>query len=818
MARAPLDRFLTWLLLPAAFALVASALTLSRHAHTGLSLREGRVATVVPGGPGDRAGLRPGDRLRRTGSVAGAFSSDVLEHAVPGRPLDLVRERSGASSPVWLVPEALPGAERRFRSLLITVACVFLLLGGWVWSERRDRLARVFLLLCIAFSGMLTPSPSFESRGWQFAYDLGFNAAQLCTPVLFAHFFALFPEPPRHTRAMWVVRAGYALATALFLAWVAVGAESVWGAGRWSGALSPLSSSSAGLFLAGILAGLVLFAISFSRARSTDARRRLRVAFFGTLLGAAPIATLIAVRNLSPGTPVAGERAIVASVLLVPASFAWAIAVHRVFDFRVALRAGATTLLVGAAAFATYLLGEWIAHTWWPALGQDVSGVSLALLALVAALAGPSRPWLVSLGERVVPIAGEVPLASWTPSEQARRAGDEAMLAEACAVVAQSLRLDGCAALRAIDGRVRTVVKAGMRLPATFGAGILDGATLGPGVHPTAEMLLPHEVRDSLDFAGVQWCVPVPGGAALLLGRRMAGPWLDRHESRDLDQLVHHLGVALENAELRREARGRAALDRELEEAHRVQLRRLPRRTPVYPTLDCAACTLSTETVGGDYYDFIEDGPRDFTLAVGDAAGHGVPAAIVLAGVQSRFRDEAHRARHPGELLEALNRDLVALEQPEKFMGLLCARVDAAHGTVHFANGGITPPLVRRASGALEEWRDSGLLLGVSPEARYGVSTVTLGPGDIAVVHTDGLTEASRNGELFGSERLGAALDRAAHRRAGDIVEELLQAVRAWANEPLDDLTIVVLKQLTGPLRPAGGKIPLKSLTGATDT
>jgi sigma-B regulation protein RsbU (phosphoserine phosphatase) len=223
----------------------------------------------------------------------------------------------------------------------------------------------------------------------------------------------------------------------------------------------------------------------------------------------------------------------------------------------------------------------------------------------------------------------------------------------------------------------------------------------------------------------------------------------------------------------------------------------------VFPTLDCAASTLATEAVGGDYYDFVETGGREFTLAVGDAAGHGVPAALVLAGVQARFRDEARRANHPAELLEAMNRDLVALEQPEKFMGLLCARVDAGSGLVRFANAGLTPPLLRRRDGRREPLTESGVLLGVQDGARYAHTQSELEPGDVLVVYTDGLTEAPREGEPFGEERMWEVIDRHAHRRAADLLEELMNAVRAWADGPLDDLTIVVLKQLARSRGPA---------------
>lgn len=824
MDRSAADRWMSWLILPACAALLASAATLPRRAWTGVSVQDDRVAIVESGSPGDLAGLRPGDRLRLpTGARRGsALDPSPLHGATPGQPMVIERERAGSRSLAWLAPEPLPESERRFLAFVFAVACGFLVLGGWVWSERRDRLTRAFLALCVAFAGMLTPEPQLVSRAGRLAWDLGYLAAQLFAPVLFAHFFALFPQPGRRTREQLWVRAGYGAATALWLLGLAIALEDTFGAGRWARALPVLQLGGLALFGAGMLGGLALVANTFVRSRSADARRRLRVVLVGTLVGAAPFVAIVAWRNLSPGSAVPGERLAVAFTLCVPASFAWAIAVHRVFDFRVALRAIIVVLVAAAGAVGMFAAGEWLAASWWPVLGEGVSGASLAFLALGAALAGPVRPLLSRLGTRVVPIAGEVTLAAWTPSERTTRSADaEPLLGEACEVVRDALRLDGCTAMRLGAGVPRAAAHAGARIMPTLGAGFAKALERREGAAEPASLELAPEDRDSLELAGVHWVLPVPGApppAALLLGRRLAGLWLDRAESRDLERLSRHLAVALENSELRREAKQHRALDRELAEAHTVQARRLPRRTPVYPTLDCAALTLSTESVGGDYYDFIEDGPRAFTLAVGDAAGHGVPAALVLAGVQSRFRVEAQRARHPGELLEALNRDLVAVAQPERFVSLLCAQVDVATGMLRFANSGLTPPLVRRASGEFEELRESGLLLGVSAEARYPVTSIELDAGDVALVYSDGLTEASRGGRMFGTAGVREVLERHAHRRAVDIVEELLAAVRRWADEPLDDLTLVVLRQLTPPgHRARSGQRPIKLEAVPTD-
>jgi serine phosphatase RsbU (regulator of sigma subunit) len=399
-----------------------------------------------------------------------------------------------------------------------------------------------------------------------------------------------------------------------------------------------------------------------------------------------------------------------------------------------------------------------------------------------------------------VPIADEWTLADYNPAGES----EEELLQGGCEAVVHALRVDGCTALR-WEGGGTVIARAGSLVAPALSPAAPEALRHVTGPHEPSELRLSNDDRDALEHAGAHWLLPVNTELALAIGRRFAGAWLSRMESRALERVAGQLAMNLENLELRRSARDHGAFAREMRQAKEVQVRRLPRHTPVMPTLDCAASTLAIEEIGGDYYDFVETGGREFTLAVGDAAGHGVPAALVLAGVQSRFRDEARRARHPGELLEAMNRDLVALEQPEHFMGLLCARVDAGAGVVRFANAGLTPPLLRRRDGRHEELTEGGPLLGVQEGARYPLGSAELEPGDMLVVYTDGLSEASRGGEPFGDEQLWSVLDRHAHRRAADVLEELMTAVRTWADGPLDDLTIVVLKQLARTRGASGG-------------
>src|SRR6266545_1695806 len=122
-------------------------------------------------------------------------------------------------SAVLVISAPLPRGERHMMGALLAVACGFVLLGGWVWSERRDRLARTFFLLCLAFALLLAPFPRFGSAAMTLAYGLLYSGVSVFLPALFVHFFALFPESERPGGLPGAVtRIAYGVATGLFLA------------------------------------------------------------------------------------------------------------------------------------------------------------------------------------------------------------------------------------------------------------------------------------------------------------------------------------------------------------------------------------------------------------------------------------------------------------------------------------------------------------------------------------------------------------------------------------------------------------------------
>ena len=794
----------SWLMAPAAAILLASALSLPHRPYTGITLRGEQAMGVVPGSPGARAGIAVGDRVTAAGVRNDEFHGP-FHAARPGLPLALVRRRGAGSIPIELVPAPLPPGERRMTAALFAVASGFVLLGGWVWSERRDRLTRPFYLLCLAFAVVLVSPPLLEGAAPEIAYELLNTAATLLLPALCVHFFSQFPEPRASAgRRGAGVTTAYAVALLLCAGWALTSVLQLAGAARLEPVSSFLQIAAAVWFAAGLLVAVGLFLRSYLRAGTVDARRRLRVALIGTTLGLGPLAALTVWRNLAPGVSVPGERLAVVLTLLVPLSFTWATVIHRIFDFRVALRAAVAALLLSVTAGAVYVAGE-LATLLSPER-TDYGGVSLALIGLAASLAGPARPLARALGRSLLPLREERPLSETLSVDALGRGATRGeVLTRAVAVLAEALKLDRCLGLDLAGGECREWSPNGDRALEPAERGEWLAAVRGQSVPLSLDELdLTAARRHALRADGVHWVLAVGADAPtalLLLGRRLAGPWLDRREVETLVRFARHVALALENVALRHTARSHGELDRELALAGEIQAHLLPRRAPIYPTLDCAAATLSSESVGGDYYDFVERSSRDLTLVVGDAAGKGVPAALRLAGVQARFRTEALRGQEPGPLLRALNLELSYHGHPENFVGLLCARIDVCAGRVHLANAGLEPPLLRRSGGEWEALDTGGLLLGVRPDAEYPDARVELGAGDLVLIYTDGLTEAQNGENLFGVPRVMDVVDRIAHRRASDIVQALIHEARQFADRRLDDLTVVALKQLADPPR-----------------
>ncbi len=248
--------------------------------------------------------------------------------------------------------------------------------------------------------------------------------------------------------------------------------------------------------------------------------------------------------------------------------------------------------------------------------------------------------------------------------------------------------------------------------------------------------------------------------------------------------------LALDNARLQQQRK---------EFTETMQSTLLPRSRPKLLGLEIGAVyEPSTRVeVGGDVYDFLELPDGRLAVVLGDVTGHGIDAAADMAMAKFVFRSLAREHPEPGDFLAAANEVVLGEIGTAKFITLLYLTVDPRSGEIACASAGHPPPHVVRPGLAPEAIDVTGLALGIERDQRYTRAHLRLEPGAVLVLYTDGLPEARRAGELYGENRLNAALLAALERPAQEIAEALVADCRAFAGELGDDLAVVVLKRLT---------------------
>jgi serine phosphatase RsbU (regulator of sigma subunit) len=278
--------------------------------------------------------------------------------------------------------------------------------------------------------------------------------------------------------------------------------------------------------------------------------------------------------------------------------------------------------------------------------------------------------------------------------------------------------------------------------------------------------------------------------------------------SREFRQLADALNRMI--ADLRDRLRLRHSLGIAME----VQRRLLPANPPRVRGLDVAGHSTYCDETGGDYYDFLvldRAAPDAVLVALGDVMGHGVAAALVMAGVRAVLRDRAGTVGELAGLLGRLNRLISADHGGDRFMTMHLSVIDAKAGTLRWASAGHDPALIYDpAADRFEEVGEGELPLGVMDETEYAEHTHgPLRPGQVIVVGTDGVWEMpDAEGEPFGKDRLREAIRASAAGSAEAIagaVRDRLVSFRGDARQ-VDDVTFVVVKVLPGGPADATGR------------
>jgi phosphoserine phosphatase RsbU/P len=246
-------------------------------------------------------------------------------------------------------------------------------------------------------------------------------------------------------------------------------------------------------------------------------------------------------------------------------------------------------------------------------------------------------------------------------------------------------------------------------------------------------------------------------------------------------------------------------LEQELEIAREVQTTLFPKQLPQPPGMVIFGGCKAARMVSGDYYDFIAEDETHLNIVVGDISGKGISAALLMANLQAAMRSHLSSSRNEdpnaaGQLLvnvmTQLNRQIYLNSPPEKYATLFLSRYDANTRLLWYCNAGHLPPIVLSAQGS-QTLEATGTVVGMFPDAVYQAGSISVLPGTLLAIFTDGVTEAlNKAEEEYGTPQLLEVLRQSSSRTPEEIWHHVIKSVDAWQSDlpQYDDITLIVAK------------------------
>ena len=327
---------------------------------------------------------------------------------------------------------------------------------------------------------------------------------------------------------------------------------------------------------------------------------------------------------------------------------------------------------------------------------------------------------------------------------------------------------------------------------------------LEPAVAPDHDHTIALGIREVL-------CAPLKMVQFVELGdapeeeRRIGVLYLDSRERKSfrstsmraaLETLANEAAVAIENARLYREAQDKASLEQDLRTAYEFQQALLPKAAPALGYFDAAALMVPCRMIGGDFFEYVtlDEGAFGFTL--GDVAGKGAPAGLLGARIQEIFSAHAPLLVDPASTVDQINTTLLRRSLESRFVTMFYG-ILYRDGRLRFCNGGHNPPILIAADG-VRRLQTGGLIVGLFDDAVFEEETQQMAPGDLLVVFSDGITEATNDqGEEFGDDRIIECVSEAGAARDPEaVLTRMFDRLKEFTVDELqgDDMTGLVLR------------------------
>ncbi len=296
-------------------------------------------------------------------------------------------------------------------------------------------------------------------------------------------------------------------------------------------------------------------------------------------------------------------------------------------------------------------------------------------------------------------------------------------------------------------------------------------------------------------------CMPLRNKEKKMLGvfqllNKKSGPFTVEDENF-IETLSMQVSSALENARLYKQEQKKIEMEKEMSAAAEVQKNLFPAHITQLPGYQISAINIPAQETSGDMYDFIPINDDIVVFTLGDVSGKGLPAAILMATLQTVLHDLPHHKCSPAYCLSRANEIISRVSSSGKFITLFFGVLDAKEHTLTYSNAGHEHPYLIR-NGSVQRLKEGGVPIGVLPYSPFGEHEYQLNPGDLLVVFSDGVNDASNSkGEHFSEERLENLIQNYKHLTPDDLIDLICQEIKNFTEDEaqFDDITLVVVRR-----------------------
>ena len=756
------------------------------------------------------AGLKPFDTILTINGQPYTGLNVLLAQTrafLPGDPMTVTYSR-GAHGPIQsatirlapVLPQKLSPLGIAARSTFALLPLVCLLIGLWVVFARPRNPNAWLILGILGYVEALFINSTQIVGSFLLPISLFWNvAAQTAMPVCLMFFGIYFPErSPLDVKRPWVKWLIAIPILLLSLTDLLYFYGEMWNfaAIQWLVPyLSPINVAE------NVLSFIAITWFFFNlgpkiRQATGDARRRLRILYFGTCIGLTPFFLLLLYsiyRGSDVGQDIPQWVDITAFVILLlfPLSLAYVVVVQRAMDLSIIIRQGTryafarealTTVRVVLAIWMAFSLNDFFRHP--DHQRSDIIRI-LCIIAIFFAfrflLSKRLQQWI---DQRFFREAYSTEQLLSELSDEARNFTEVAPLLETITRrLGSTLHIDRIAVFLRSGENYHLQLATGMpmvpgaaqyfSLPAastTITA--LSRAKAPANVYrddPSSWLIDATDAeRNALNDLSTELLVPLPGrtrlAGVIALGPKSSEEPYSKTDRQLLQTIASQTGLALENAELfenlTTEVTQRERISRELEIAREVQEHLFPQTRPQVPGVDIAGFCRPAQVVGGDYYDFFllpSTSPTEapLALALGDISGKGISASLVMASLRASLRSIAGlRQGDLGTLISRVNEIVYESSTSSRYATFFYAEYDPFTHLLTYVNAGHNPPYVLRGTETIP-LKPTGTVVGLLSDAAYAQETLQLHPGDVLIAFTDGISEAmNHQDEEWGEDRM----------------------------------------------------------------